>query len=301
MAGASRRGVPADANDLSFETAFDHFLRSGDRSTLVDYLLLRSNLPGPRGNLELVHRFADTVTANGLERGEQVLELCVTFINGTPPAASVGNPMEFIPVCGLVGLGGLGSVRIGAKYPYYHKAIDRLKGSARDPRWRVREGVAMGLQRIIAARPKPALRSLSGWVAAGDWSEMRAVAAGVAEPPLLKDPVVAQESLRLHRNIMDHVLYALTQPSNGSGSRSTGSEAFQKLTQCLEYSLSVVVAAQPEDGFAYLDELASSLPPNGGKYSAGAILHRLLKENLKKNRLKRYFPEHVENVMTYLQ
>lgn len=128
---------------------------------------------------------------------------------------------------------------------------------------------------------------------------MRAVAAGVAEPAILADDYIAVRSLDLHRRILGEVREALTEPPKNGG--PVQSESFRKLLQCLEYSLSVVVAAMPEEGFAYLDELAGTIPPNGGRYSAGAVLQRLLKENLKKSRLKRFYPRDVENVISALQ
>lgn len=296
---SSRTVSSGESRDETFDTIFKRCLTAGDRGALVDYLLLRSNLPGPRANLELVHRFAGAVTKGGAERGDQLLKLCTTFIDGTPPAASVGNPMEFIPLCGVVGLGSLASLPHDGRFPFYRAAMERLRRQAADPRWRVREGVAMALQRVIPSRPRVCLRSLEGWIAPGEWYTMRAVAAGVAEPALLADDYIAVRSLDLHRRILNEVREALTEPPSNGG--PVQSESFRKLLQCLEYSLSVVVAAMPEEGFAYLDELAGTIPPNGGRYSAGAVLQRLLKENLKKSRLKRFYAKDVASVMSALQ
>jgi len=162
----------------------------------------------------------------------------------------------------------------------------------------------MGLQRLIAARPKVTMRSLAGWISPGEWLRMRAVAAGIAEPPLLVDGRLAEEALELHRRIIALVSTALFEPANGGQATSTRSEPFQKLVQCLEYSLSVIVAAVPDPGFAYLCELAASIPPRdppAGRSTPHTVFTRLLKANLRKNRLKRYFAPKVEEVLALLQ
>ena len=103
-------------------------------STLPDwepYLLQESGLPGPRGNLELAQVVAD-VGGRGLFEH---------FLAYTPQVAPTNDPHEFLAFCGVVGLGRLlaeGDERI----------LEQLRPFASDPRWRLREGVAMALQRL---------------------------------------------------------------------------------------------------------------------------------------------------------
>ena len=85
---------------------------------------------------------------------------------------------------------------------YFEKALSRLFDLPHDPRWRVREAVAMAIQRLIEARPKRALSTLEGWIQNDDWLAMRAVAAGVAEPRLAKEQAIAEQALKLHRAIV---------------------------------------------------------------------------------------------------
>lgn len=90
-------------------------------------------------------------------------------------------------------------------------------------------------------------KALAGWAAAGDPLEMRAVAAAVAEPALLKDRTFAEAALGLQRQV---VYRAVQIPDRRS-------DSFRALRKGLGYTLSVVVQAIPEEGFDLLAELAA--------------------------------------------
>lgn len=154
--------------------------------------------------------------------------------------------------------------------PYFAMAMTRLRSLASDPRWRVREAVAMSLQGLIVDRPAT-VRDLETWVSNGGWLEMRAVAAGVAEPKLMKIAGFAGTALALHRGILARV----------AGSEDRRSEGFVALRKCLAYSISVVTAAAPKEGLLFLRELADAVDPD---------LLWICRQNLKKNRLRAKFP-----------
>jgi hypothetical protein len=137
----------------------------------------------------------------------------------------------------------------------------------------------MALQDLLRARPDPILAVLETWIRPGTWFEMRAVAAGLAEPPLLKDARIAKAALDAHRRILGEV--------GRAGDRSA--EAFKVLRQGLGYTVSVVVAARPREGFAWLKELARSDDPD---------IQGVLRENLKKTRLVAAFPREVAQLET---
>jgi len=243
------------------------YLRTADDGKTREYLARNSSLPGPRGNLELAHAFADEVgTLSGTEPGK-MWELASSLSSLSPDEAPVNDPKELIPFCGAVAIGAIGSMQEG----YEQKALARLREKAEDPRWRTREGVAMGLQRIIGKRGSRIVKELDGWIAEDRWLVMRAAAAGVAEPALLKDPNTAAEALEIHRKIVARML----------ASDHRRSEGFRTLRQALGYSLSVAVCACPEEGFGYLRELVGADDPD---------VRWIVKENLKKNRLLRGFP-----------
>src|SRR5665647_922436 len=95
------------------------------------YLLKESGLPGPRGNLELAQAFAD------LGAEEKIKEYLAIKIDNAP----VNSAKVFLTFCGVVGLG---TVINKGKLQY----LKQLRQFASDPRWRIREAVAMALQKI---------------------------------------------------------------------------------------------------------------------------------------------------------
>ncbi len=208
------------------------FVGAADPAPLTRHLTANSRLPGPRGNLELAHAFADAVAGYAGPPRRGLWDLCIALASVTPAAAPTNTPEEFLAFCGTVGLGAIGA----AAPEFFGNALTHLRVSTGDPRWRTREAVAMGLQRMIGAHPREALAALSRWIVSDDWLAMRAVAAAVAEPALLKDRATARTAVRLHRAILRRVL----------GARVRTSEAFRTLRQALGYSCSVVLAALPE-------------------------------------------------------
>jgi hypothetical protein len=196
----------------------------------------------------------------------------------TPEEAPVNDPKEFLSFCGACGLGALGAVLPS----FFEKALSRLKELATDPRWRLREAVAMALQRLIETQSEATLKELEGWIATGDWLAMRAVAAGVAEPTVLKDRENAQKALELLKTIFDQIL----------SEKERKSEEFITLRKGLGYTLSVVVAAIPDEGFEYMHHLVEMEDTD---------IQWILKENLKKNRLLKTFPEEVASLKQLLE
>lgn len=158
---------------------------------------------------------------------------------------------------------------------YFEEALSRLFDLSHDPRWRVREAVAMAIQRLIEARPERTLSTLAGWIQDEDWLAMRAVAAGLAEPRLLKEASIAEQALKLHRAIVACIV----------ASADRRSEEFKALRKGLGYTFSVITAALPEEGFQVLRKLTAS----GDK-----DLLWIAENNLKKNRLVKHFPDEVD-------
>jgi hypothetical protein len=78
----------------------------------------------------------------------------------------------------------------------------------------------------------------------------------------------------LHEKIFSHILV--------NRERKTGE--FKILRQALGYSLSVVVCAIPKEGFEYIQRIA-------GSHDVDVLW--VTRENLKKNRLVRNFPDEV--------
>lgn len=79
---------------------FDDFLKTDDEEKVIEYLISNSNLPSPRGNLELANAFAEVAEYYSMEDPEKLWSLCLRLINVSPDEAPVNNPKEFLPFCG---------------------------------------------------------------------------------------------------------------------------------------------------------------------------------------------------------
>jgi hypothetical protein len=251
----------------------DELIATGNAGQLKAYLVSNSNLPGPRGNLELAQSFMNVLESYAGQGAGELWELCLAMAETSVQMAPVNDPQEFIPFCGTVGIGALGA----ACPDFTEEALAALKRLANDPRWRMREGVAMALQRLAARRGSTTWQALAGWIKQGGLLEMRAAAAAVAEPALLRDPASARQALDMHRDILAQVLRV----------RERKSAAFKILRQGLGYTLSVVVQAVPQQGFEIMAQLAVSPDPDVGW---------IVRENLKKKRLVNNFPEQIASI-----
>lgn len=256
----------------------DEFAETGDAKRLAGYIVSNSNLPGPRGNLELAVAFADLVEDYAEKEDEKLWGLCLNMTAISADEAPVNDPQELIPFCGTVGIGSIGSV----SSEFFEKALTTLKVLANDPRWRMREAVCFGLQRLLAKRSGDILTELEGWVVDGDLLEMRAAAATVAEPAILQNEAIALSALQLHRSIFDQVLEV----------KERKSEAFRILRKALGYTLSVVVSVVPQEGFEYMTQLVDLQDSD--------VLW-IVKQNLKKSRLVKSSPQGVESVKALLK
>jgi hypothetical protein len=216
--------------------------------TWDEFLLKESGLPGPRANLELVQAVADEGTPDLFQR----------YLTYTPNRASTNSPEVFLTVCGVVGLG-----RLLAEGDRGQLAV--LRECANDPRWRVREAVAMGLQRWGDADMPSLLKAMSHW-AKGTLLERRAAAAAACEPRLLKESKNAKRVLKLLGTITASIVRE----------KDRKSEGFKALRQALGYCWSVAVVALPTEGKPAMEKWLVN--PDR---EVAWIMH----ENLKKNRL----------------
>ena len=257
-----------DAHQKDLAELFAIYLNRGDRVRLVEYLVTHSNLPGPRGNLELAQAFAEEAAVRTGPDQDKVWTLCLNLAGISPAHAPTNSPMEFLPFCGAVGLGAVAA----ASPQRVDRALTELRRLADDSRWRTREAAAMALQQLLRHHPQKTLARLKTWIADEHWLAMRAVAAGIAEPALLEDnPRMAAAALQAHRQILQRV--------RAAADRRT--ESFRTLRQALGYSISVVVTATPKAAFALLRGLAAARDPD---------MQWIVRENLKKQRLVRADP-----------
>ncbi len=256
------------------------FLSSGDAGDLLAYLVAGSCLPGPRANLELAEAFSGTVQEFAIVDSDDLRllwDLCVELACVSPEDAPSGDPHEFLGFCGVRGIGAIGSVSPGC----VGAALTHLAEASLDPRWRIREAVAMGLQDLLSRQRDTAVTELEVWVEGGSWLAMRAAIAGIAEPDLLDEPDLAEAALRFHRKILIRIYTA----------EERRSEAFRALRKSLGYTHSVVIAALPTPGFEYLRQLATLDDQD---------IRWIVRENLKKNQLEKQYPETVQHILAQM-
>ncbi|HOG45360.1 MAG TPA: HEAT repeat domain-containing protein [Anaerolineae bacterium] len=214
------------------------------------YLLQESGLPGPRGNLELMQAVADEGAAAQFHRWAAL----------TPEEAPGDSPQGFLACCGAVGLGRLAAEGDATVLP-------TLRRLANDPRWRLREAVAMALQRLGDADMEALLAEMEHW-SAGTLLERRAAAAALCEPRLLGKPAHVERVL----GILHRITAAIP---TFTGRKSP---EFCALAKGLSYCWSVAVCALPEVGKGRFEVWLACTDPD---------VRRIMRENLKKNRLAR--------------
>lgn len=210
----------------------------------LPHLTAHSGLPGPRANLELVAACGEEADAT---RAEQLI--------------ATGD--EFAATCGTVALGRL-----------FGEGDDRpaaaLHAAAADPRWRVREGAAMAVQRAADADPDRGFALAEVWATDPDPLVRRAAVAGVCEPRLLRDARQADRALRL--------LGAVTDDLAGRPTDVRRLPGWRTLRQALGYAWSVAVAAAPTPGLAAFGRL---------EQVDDVDVRWIVRENAKKARLRR--------------
>jgi hypothetical protein len=233
-------------------------------SKFAAYLLSQSNLPGKRGNLELAFTFAEYIEEQYPVNPERAWTFCEALIAENPPHKNFTGSEEFLPFCGVLGLG-----RIGRTDPVRESdVLIYVKSAALDERWRIREAAAMAIQDLMDVRPEATIAILQGWIQEDNYLLHRAVAAGVAEPRFMKNQEIARDALDLHKVILENVAH---EPDRRDPD-------YMVLVKGLCYTLSVVITGIEQEGFTYLEDLLATNHP---------ILQKIVRENLKKKRLIR--------------
>ncbi len=222
------------------------------------FLLEESGLPGKRANIELAQAVAE-------EGDEELFEHLLSF---KAEKAPTNSPQEFLAFCGVLGLGRLLSEGKTA-------VLKRLRAHASDSRWRIREAVAMGLQRLGEVDMGSLLQEMEEW-SKGNLLERRAAAAALSEPKLLH----REDNVKKVLQILDQITASLGEVEDRK------SDEFRALRKGLGYCWSVAVAALPEQGKKAMEKWLSSDDED---------VIWIMKENLRKKRLARMDAEWVES------
>ncbi len=223
------------------------------------YLLANSCLPGPRSNLELLYAFIEVSD----------LDFILKLLQKHYPNPPVNTPEEFVQCCAVSALGKF--ILAGDD-----SLIEKLRRYASDNGWRIRESVAMALQHIGKNNLPKLMQTIEGWESGNNY-EQRAVAAGLCEPVNLKNDEIKNFTLLTLRNITEGL----------KTSPEPAGESFKTLIQALCYCWSVAIVAMPEKGKLFFEEIAEL---------ENKVIRKIVKENLKKNRLIKMDKAWVEKI-----
>ena len=223
---------------------------------LEEFIVKNSNLPGPRGNLELAFAFSEIYND---------LNVLYKWLTITEDQADVNNPRSFLPFCSAVCLG-----KVYTKNKNI-KIISTLKKLANDGRWRMREAVAFGFQ-IIGEYDFNELKTIfSEWIDKSNNLEKRAIIASLAHPRFLD-----HDRAKYCFEITNIILKDIDKKNN-----------FDILKKGLSFTISVFTAANPECGFNFIKRWIRK----------DKEIDKIMKENLKKNRLSKKHTKEVEDIL----
>ena len=199
-------------------------LESLEPAAWPGYLGQHSGLPGPRANLPLA-------AAAAIAADESVIDELLR------------DGGEYQTMCAAAALGRRSS----------EPAVEaRARALATDERWRVREGVAIGLQLLGDVNPAVVPPIVLRWADDPDPLVQRAAAAAICEPRLLRTPEAAAVAIEVCRRATDHLIAFETQRRKQDDART--------LRQALAYCWSVAIAADPGSGLSIFTGLADRAP-----------------------------------------
>lgn len=203
---------------------WERALQDLDLHDWVPFLSDRSGLPGPRANLALV-------------------DAVVRVADPAIVAALVTDGGEYPMMCAAAFFGSR------ADEPECEGSAHECAG---DERWRVREGVAIGLQHLGARSFAAFASTVRRWADDADPLVQRAAVAAVCEPRLLRSSDRAAVAVDICRRATRH-LVALPLARRREPAART-------LRQALGYGWSVAVAAEPSAGLPAFLALDASDP-----------------------------------------
>lgn len=224
-----------------------------DPAKLERFIIENSNLPGPRANLELAFAFSEVYENFGVLENWARIDV---------NQASVNDPRSFLPFCSAVCLG-----RLYAKTKD-EKIVHVLKKLANDDRWRIREAVAFGFQKIGEDNLLELKKIFSEWIEKSNNREKRAIIVALAHPKILD----RNTSLYCFE-ILEEIFKNMERDDD-----------FEILKKGLEFTISVYTDANPGEGFSFMEKWI-------GKDEA---IDLIIKSNLKKSRLLKKYPKKTE-------
>jgi hypothetical protein len=246
---------------------------------IEEHLLVNSNLPGPRGNLTLAYKFAESFETESISR--ELIDLLIGWANISIEDAPINDRREYLPFCGILSL--------GAHYYYAEEniksaALELFRQAMNDRRWRIRESAAMGLQLIAEKDFNPIEKNFLMWYTDSNYLEKRAFLATLAHPPILENKEIVRFSLKMSDDILKDILL--------DSEENHRSEEFKVLSKGLQYCLSVFVTELPGEGFDLLKKYAATKNKD---------IIKIIKTNLGKSRLTKKHLQRVNEVLAIME
>jgi len=239
---------------------------TGQPGFLEFYLRDQSRLPGTRANIELAQDLSQHLAFLVPAFPDEMRALLNHLVR--EEARVVANtPGEFVVMCGVLGFG----ASAVAVAEWREDVFERLSQYARSHAKRAREAATLALQKMLLAAPDETLLLLMDLLDRGDCLQLRACLAAISESSLLTSMQFVSSALIMQRVALEY-LHAL--PANERRRADV-----RVLRDTLGYTLSVVTAASPDDGFALMCEIATWSDPD---------INWVLRENLKKRRLAKF-------------
>lgn len=221
---------------------------SADPAELDDALYKRSGLPR-RANLPLVDLVAETLPLAELRRLSGARE-------------------DFLAMCGAAGL----ALAFGGPDDLAEEFAPDLDTLAVDPRWRVRDAVARGLQKGADSHPEPVIGLVEGWSESNDIVLLRTAVETISEPRVLAHAAARPVAAQAYRRAMGQ-LAAIDGPL---------SPEQRSLAATMSYAWGNLVLAAPDESLPLWHEVAGDPSP---------VAQRIVADNLAKTPLGRLLAE----------
>lgn len=220
-------------------------------------MLLNSGMPGKRANLEIIKKFSDFIKSKELNQ-----EVYLKLIEFWSITANGDDPNTILCLAGLLGL---------SHYYLDNNYIEEIKiiliEAMNDSRWRVREVIQETLK-IIAMNDYNDLITFIDNIKDPTMLEYRAIITTLAHPEILLNNIQKEYAISKLVEVFNAFLIF-------ENTEDIKNEEFKALVKGLNFAPSVIVSKIPDKGFDIFEEYI-------GK---SKNLNRIIKENLKKNRL----------------
>lgn len=216
---------------------------------LDEALYKRSGLPGQRANVALLDMAAEALPLDELRRLS-------------------GSREEYLAMVGAAGV----ARAFGGPHDLAEELAKDLDSLAVDPRWRVRDAVARGLQKGADEHAEPVLGLVEGWADSGDIVLVRTAVETVCEPRVLENAAARQVAVHACERAM--ALLAQVDGPLGAEERS--------LAATMSYAWSIVVLADPDEVLPLWHALEQDPSP---------VVKRIVSDNVTKTPLGRLLDE----------